>query len=32
VLNDLKLAAATIAEIDKNRWHIELYFRALKQS
>ena len=30
--NNLKLAAATVAEIYKNRWQIELVFRALKQS
>jgi hypothetical protein len=30
--NNLKLAAATVAEIYKNRWQIELFFKALKQS
>ena len=30
--NDMKLAAATVAEIYKNRWQIELFFKALKQS
>lgn len=30
--NNLKLAAATIAEIYKQRWKIELLFKALKQS
>ena len=30
--NNLKLAAATIAAIYKNRWQIELFFKALKQS
>ena len=30
--NNMKLAAATVAEIDKNRWQIELFFKALKQS
>jgi len=28
----MKLAAATVAEIYKNRWQIELFFKALKQS
>jgi len=30
--NHLDLAAATIAEVYKERWQIELFFRALKQS
>jgi hypothetical protein len=30
--NHLRLAAATVAEIYKNRWQIELFFKALKQS
>jgi len=30
--NNMKLAAATIAEIYKNRWQIELLIRALQQS
>jgi hypothetical protein len=30
--NHLELAAATIAEVYKERWQIELFFRALKQS
>ncbi len=30
--NNLKLAAATVAEIYRNRWQIELFFKALKQS
>jgi hypothetical protein len=30
--NDLKLAASTIAAIHKERWQIELFFKALKQS
>ena len=30
--NNLKLAAATVAEIYKNRWQIELFFKALNQS
>jgi hypothetical protein len=30
--NNMKLAAATVAEIYKNRWQIELFFKALKQS
>jgi len=30
--NNLKLAAATVAEIYKSRWQIELFFKALKQS
>ena len=32
VTNHLKLAAATIAAIYKDRWAIELFFKALKQS
>jgi hypothetical protein len=31
VTNNLKLAARTIARIDKERWQIELFFKALKQ-
>lgn len=30
--NNLKLAASTIAEIYRDRWQIEIFFRALKQS
>jgi hypothetical protein len=30
--NHMKLAAATVAEIYKQRWQIELFFKALKQS
>jgi hypothetical protein len=30
--NHMKLAAATVAETYKNRWQIELFFKALKQS
>jgi hypothetical protein len=30
--NNMKLAATTVAEIYKNRWQIELFFKALKQS
>jgi hypothetical protein len=30
--NNLKLAATTIAAIYKERWQIELFFRALKQN
>jgi IS4 transposase len=30
--NNRKLAAATVAEIYKNRWQIEMLFKALKQS
>src|SRR5260370_39001187 len=30
--NHLELAAATIASVYKERWQIELFFRALKQS
>jgi hypothetical protein len=32
VTNHLELAAATIAAIYKERWQVELFFRALKQS
>jgi len=32
VTNHLKLAAATIAAIYKDRWQIELFFKAIKQS
>ena len=32
VTNHLKLAASTIAAIYKDRWKIELFFKALKQS
>lgn len=32
VTNHLKLAASTIARIYKERWQIELFFKALKQS
>ena len=32
VTNDLKLAATTIAAIYKDRWQIELFFKAIKQS
>jgi hypothetical protein len=32
VTNNFKLAAATIAEIYRDRWQIELLFKALKQS
>lgn len=32
VTNNMKLAAATIAAIYKERWQIELFFKALKQS
>jgi hypothetical protein len=32
VTNNLKLAAGTIAAIYKERWQIELFFKALKQS
>jgi Transposase DDE domain/Domain of unknown function (DUF4372) len=32
VTNNLKLAASTIAAIYKDRWQIELFFKALKQS
>lgn len=31
VTNNLKLAARTIARIYQERWHIELFFKALKQ-
>ena len=32
VTNDLRLAASTIAAIYKDRWQIELFFKAIKQS
>ncbi|MCW5981189.1 MAG: transposase [Bryobacteraceae bacterium] len=32
VTNQLRLAARTIAAIYKERWQIELFFKALKQS
>lgn len=32
ITNDLKLAASTIAAIYKDRWQIELFFKALKQN
>lgn len=32
VTNNLKLAASTIAAIYRDRWQIELFFKALKQS
>ena len=32
VTNNLKLAASTIAKIYKERWQIELFFKAIKQS
>ena len=32
VTNNLKFAAATIAEVYKERWKIELFFKALKNS
>ena len=32
VTNELKLAASTIAAIYKDRWQIELFFKAIKQS
>jgi len=30
--NHLELAAATVAVIHKERWQIELFFRAFRQS
>src|ERR1019366_8994680 len=32
VTNRLTLAAATVAEVYKQRWQIELFFKALKQN
>lgn len=32
VTNNLKLAAATIGDIYRDRWQIELFFKAIKQS
>jgi IS4 transposase len=32
VTNNLKLAASTIADIYRDRWQIELFFQAIKQS
>lgn len=32
VTNNLKLAASTIADIYRDRWQIELFFKAIKQS
>jgi putative transposase len=32
ITNNLKLAASTIAAIYRDRWKIELFFKALKQS
>jgi hypothetical protein len=32
VTNNMKLAASTIAAIDRDRWQIELFFKAIKQS
>ena len=32
VTNNFRLAASTIAAIYKERWHIELFFKAIKQS
>ena len=31
ITNDMKLAASTIAAIYKDRWQIELFFKAIKQ-
>ena len=32
VTNNMRLAASTIAQIYKERWKIELFFKALKQN